>query len=285
MGKIKAKISSILSKYSKMHWIDLFYFVKNSFWLLVAQFVTSLRWIILVLLMTNLLGKQKFGEYTFIMAIIGIISVIALPWSWVAMIQSISRWFQWTYKFLLKKILTYSVIWSGILILIWIFINHFKDFPNSNVFFRIALLFPLYVVVWYYPYFLTWEKKFDLRAKYEMISSTIIIIWTVIMLFLSKSILYILPALLAIKIIANSIFEARVLKSANNKIDQEALPYAKKLSRLTVLTMIKMYWDKLIVSYYLWFIQTWIYAVATSINDQIYAFWKIIGNLDRKSVV
>lgn len=279
MKNIIKKIEKILNIYSKKYWIDLLYFTKNGFRLLIVQFVNSLRGIILILLLTNLLGKERFWEYTFIMAIIWIMSIFALPGSGIAIIQSISRWFEWTYKFLLKNIFSYSTIGSWVLVLIWIFINYFKEFPNANVFFWIALLFPIYVIAWYYPYFLTGEKKFDLRAKYETITSILMIFWTVISLLLFRDIIWIVPSILVVKILANSIFEIKVLKSANKKIDQEAFQYAKKLSRLNVFTMIKMYWDKLIVSYYLWLVQTWVYAIATNINDQIYALWKIIGNL------
>lgn len=66
---------------------------------------------------------------------------------------------------------------------------------------------------------------------------------------------------------------------ANDSIDESSFPYALKLSLLGIPAVIKTFADKIIVSAYMGFAQTGLYSLSLAINDQLYAFGKILGNL------
>lgn len=274
-------IHQLIMKCGQKYRFDLGYFAKNWFWLVLAHMITTVKGIILIVLFTNYFWLKEFWEYSFILSVIWVVSILWLPWAGIAIIQSVSRWFLGTFRYLLLKILKVSILWSFTLFFIGIFLDWWIKYPYYIVFIVIATFFPLYTISSFNSYYFTWIKRFDLRAKTEFFVNILLILSWLLLVFIKAPFQYIVVTILAVQMMGNAFIWFFFIKNTliNNNIDWDSFNYTIKLSMLSSLWFIKMHLDKIILSYYVWFAQTWMYALASAISDQIYALWKIIWNL------
>ena len=78
--------------------------------------MSLLCFIIICIVFANFLSKEVFGEYTFVMAVLSIAGIFALPGMRVAVIQAVARGYEGTYFRALREIFKWS--WLGSLFLL-----------------------------------------------------------------------------------------------------------------------------------------------------------------------
>ncbi|MCD5401516.1 oligosaccharide flippase family protein, partial [candidate division NPL-UPA2 bacterium] len=73
------KINQFIDKLGSYFQLDLRYYIKNSFYLISAHAVSVVIGLMLSISFARFLPKETFGQYGFIMAIIGIVGIFTLP--------------------------------------------------------------------------------------------------------------------------------------------------------------------------------------------------------------
>lgn len=272
-------IHQLIVKYSKRYGINLGYFIKNGFLLLISQWIFSIRSLVIILLFTNFLGKEIYGQYNFIISVLGIISIFGLPWTYNTIIQSVARGYEGTYAFLLKKIFFFSLIGSVLLVLFAFWIFFLRGFSEYSIFIILAILLPFYTTSWTYIYFLSWLERFDLRVKYEIITHLIVIWVTITSVYFTKNLMILVTGILLSQILPWLYFQQKLIAGGNTKVDRESFDIGLRLTFFGFLSTVKIYVDKIIISYFFGFTQVAIYSLASAINEQIYAIGKIIGTI------
>ncbi|HIQ39518.1 MAG TPA: polysaccharide biosynthesis protein, partial [Methanothermococcus okinawensis] len=116
MEKLKERVYLLAKRYSAKVGLDLPYFIKGGFWLSSGQFFSTLKGFILSVVLANILSRESFGEYSFVISILGIAGAFALPGMSFAIIQSVARGYEGTYFRALREVFKYS--WIGSLILV-----------------------------------------------------------------------------------------------------------------------------------------------------------------------
>ena len=81
-------------KYTKT---DMVYLFHGGFWLTVGQVVTTLSVLALGIVFANVLPKDVYGTYKYLLAIAGIFSLFTLPGMNVALIRAVARGFGGSY--------------------------------------------------------------------------------------------------------------------------------------------------------------------------------------------
>ncbi|MDD3175228.1 MAG: oligosaccharide flippase family protein [Candidatus Nanoarchaeia archaeon] len=268
--RAQAKFDSLLTEYSPRFGLDLNYFVKNGFWLNVSQFFNILKYFVLSIIFANFLTKNAFGEYNFIMSVLAIMSVIALPGMSNTIFKSVSEKFHGNYFLSLKKIFNYSLIGSLALIFVSAY-YFFSNFILASAFLFLAVIFPIYILCPQYVNFFNGLKKFELQAKLSSFFnfiSTLIIIGVV---FYTNNILYILLSMILTQVLIQGYYTFFLVKKyiKNNNVDLKSVEFGKKISLSSAYSTVALRLDSLIVATLLGFEELAIYTIITVIPNQI----------------
>jgi O-antigen/teichoic acid export membrane protein len=273
------RLQVIISRLEKKLWIDVRYFLKGGSLLVLSQIVFSLRSLGIILIVTNFLWKEAYWQYNFILSLVWIASLFALPGTYNAIIQSVSRGFLWTYTFLLKKIFYFSSLGGILLIGCGFWLHFFRDYPHYEIFLFLWVLFPFYSISGIYAYFLTGIQDFSRRVQYEILTHIFVVIGAFFSIWYFESLPIFIILIFLIQTGVGMYFHKKIHLSPKQEIDYESYYFGMKLTALGILSTCKMHIDKLIVSYFFGFAQLAVYALALAMNEQIYSLGKIIATI------
>lgn len=106
--KTQEKIFILSRKYGRKFGLDLPYFVKNGFWVILRQGVGAITGLALSVAFARLATQEVFGQYQFILSILSIVSILSIPGLNTSIIRSAARGCDGDYK----EVVRVSFIWS-----------------------------------------------------------------------------------------------------------------------------------------------------------------------------
>lgn len=269
--KIKKKINKTFAFAEKHLKTDMTYLAKGGFWLMLAQIATSALSFLLAIAFANMLAKETYGTYKFVLSLTGILGIFTLTGVGTAVIQAVGRGFESTLYPALKT----KSKWGLLAGLASIALAAYYYMDNNNtlaISFLIAAAFlPLTDSFGIYDSYLTGKKLFKDSTKYKVIAQIISVAVLIITLTFTKNLFLILFAYFAPLAILNFIFFKITVKKfkPNKNIDPEAISYGKHLSLNNVLGIISAQTDKILVFHYLGVVDLAVYAFATAVPEQV----------------
>jgi len=275
---MKQFLGRIIRKLSKYINIDLIYFTNKGKYLLLAHIITLLMRFLLSVVLARSLSKVIYGQYSFVLSVVGTLLIFTLPGMDSALMIASAQKKDGFYMQALKSKLKFSIF--GVLILIGISIYFFIT-NNSHLALPIlitALFFIPFYVFLIYTLLLIGKKQFKRYSLYYMISGTIPTLITVIIILLSKDLTLIILGWFGITSLINIYFFKKTLKLRKNNIrDKKLLSYGKSLTLINLISNILVNIDKLLVTYFLGFIDLAIYAIANIFPTQLKDLLKTVG--------
>jgi len=260
---------------------DMIYLSKGGFWLFLGQFFYSISAFLTSLAFANLLPKETYGAYRYILSFASILSIPTLSQINTAIVQAVARGYKGSFIPALKTRLRYGVFGGviGLFIAGYYFLN---GNATLTICFLIAAVFvPLMNSLNIYESLLDGEKKFNIRSRYRIIIQFISASVLIITLFLTKNIFLILLAyfvpytLLYLIILQITIKKIRL----NDKQDPKTISYGKHLSLMGIISSISSYFDRIVIWHYLGPASVAVYSFALSPPQQIGGVLKNIGVL------
>ncbi|MCK5416738.1 oligosaccharide flippase family protein [Candidatus Parcubacteria bacterium] len=269
--KIKNKIYNFLKWTEKWTKTDMIYIAKGSLWLTFGQTISIILAFAVSIAFANLLPKNTYGSYKFLLSIIGIISIFSLKGMTTALVNTSAR----NYDGTLKKIIKIKISWGMIGSLVsfgisaYYYLNNNTDLAIS--FLIIALFLPFSESLSSYAPFFQGKKLFKTYTKYNVITQVFITLSMILTLFLTNSIIFVMLAYLASRVIIYLILLIKTTTKycLNNKIDVKMINFGKHLSFMGVLGIVASQIDKILIWKYLGASQLAIYSMATLPIDQI----------------
>lgn len=281
MEKIKNQIYLLLRKSEKFAKTDMVYLAKGSFWLTIGQGVSSLSSFLLAIAFANLLSKETYGNYKYILSIFGILSIFTLPGMGTAVVQSVARNYEGIVYLALKEKIKWGAIGGLLSLMLGIYYCFSNNF-NLSISFTISSIFlPLMDTFSIYDAVLNGKKLFKKSTTYYIISQIFSTLLLVFSLFFVKNIYFILLIYFLSWTICRYIFykvTINVIK-LNNNIDLDTLSYGKQLSLMGVIGAIANYLDRLLLFHYLGAAEVAIYSIAIAPPEQIKSLLKNISVL------
>lgn len=265
------KIDHLFKLLQKYTGLDLSYFIKGGFWLSVGQISSTLKAFILSLIFANLLSKEIFGQYSFVMATIGLASSFALPGMAYAVIQSVARGYDGTYFKALKQVFKWSWLGSLFLLSIAIYGKFSGRIYGAIIFLIVASIFPFYSFKSYYSTLLQGKKRFDIFAKITSLINIVSTLSIVLAVFLTKNLFWIIIATVFIDVVLSGYFTLFYVKRYihNDKIEEDSIKFGKRVSFSLAFSNIANYFDSLIITYFLGFSDLAIFKIVTLLPNQI----------------
>lgn len=257
----------MIARIEKFLQTDISYLAKGGTWITINNVVSSIASFLLLVAFANLLPKNTYGTYQYVLSIAGILSIPTLSGINTSMVQAVAR----GYGGSIKKGLLTKIRWGLLGGLASIFISayyYLNENSTLSVLFLITAAFvPMMDSFKIYGSYLSGKKLF----KYSSIYGSIINIFRVVSLFvallLTKNIIFIVLIYFVSNTLINSIFFWITLRKHLNKEEPEdssAISYGKHLSLMSVLGNIATEVDKMFLFQYIGSVELAIYTFATS---------------------
>lgn len=264
MKKIKQKIFNALKWSEKYVKTDMIYFTKGSFWLTIETVSASILGLILTIGFANLLPKESFGTYKYLISIADIVAILSLSGMATAVTQSVARGFDG----ILKKGFLVSLKWGTLMFFVSLVGAIYYFINNNNVlaigFLFIGTLTPLQKSAGLYDAFLKGKKDFKTKTIYGVIRSFLSISLLIITILATDNPLIILFIYLALQTTLALFFDFLTIKKYKIKKDSDPLSinFGKHLSLVNIAGKISSQLDNILVFHYLGAIQLAVYNFA-----------------------
>jgi O-antigen/teichoic acid export membrane protein len=281
MSSIKKEAKHLISLLEKWTELDVLYFMKGGAWLFSTQFILIIAGLLLSITFARVTSKDMFGQFQFILAVLGTLSVFSLPGTNTAVMLGVAKgkdgslfkgaWlkFRWSilgavglviaalYFYLLKEP-RYSDIWPALLVL--------------------AVFFPLLYSFDVGQIFFSAKKKFSTNCLFLLLIDAGSAVAAIIVLLLSGSLFWTVVAYVGVQAVFTLVaFWQASLNSKNRNSDADMPSYSFHLTVVNAIPQVRSYFDKLVVSYVLGFAATAVYSIASAMAEQLYAVSKSVG--------
>lgn len=279
--KIKNLIYSLLKKSERYTQTDMVYLAKGGFWLTLGQVISTAASFLLAIAFANLLDPVTYGNYKYILSLVGMLGIFALTGIGTAIAQAVARGlensFYTGFKAKLKWGLLGSLVAIGGAIYYWIRGNSLLPIPLLIS----AVFSPLMLASQIYGSFLVGRRLFSIQVKYSVLSRIVSAGAIITTLFITKNLFWLIAVYLVSHTLLNYSFYI-IIESKfkpNKKEDSETLSYGLHLSLMNVLNQVAFYLDRILIFHYLGAVKLAIYQFAIAPPEQIKALLKNIQPL------
>jgi len=268
-----------VNEYGKRYQLDLAYIIKNEFWVYLRLGISLIVGLAVWVAFARLASKEVFGQYNFILAILGIVSIASIPGLTNAIIRSVARGYDGNYKQAVKT----KFLWSLLGIPALLGVGAYYYYYNTQIIGICLMMSSIFLPFLWAPGlwdgFLVGKKRFDLTARYGSIQSITNSAAIIMILFLNAThLLLIIIAYLVTNSFLSCLFYRRSLKYIENQAkDDGCIRYGYFITTTGIVGTLASHIDKIMIGILLGAPELAIYAIAimipTRIKDLLKTFW------------
>lgn len=260
-----------LDHYGHKLQIDLVYLVKNEFWVHSRQALTLITGLAVSVAFARLASKETYGQYNLILAILALFSLFSLPGLNTAVMQSVARGYEGSYKPAVKKSFLWSLLGVPIILGTGVYYYYYNNQIIGICLMMSSIFFPFLNAPNTWDAFLQGKKRFDLSAKYGSFQAILNAAALTIIIFSNPDNLVLI---FAIYLISNTILNCLLfLKSLslieNDVQDKDCLRYGYFITTTNIVGTIAKNIDKILIATLLGAPQLAIYVIAIMIPTKI----------------
>jgi O-antigen/teichoic acid export membrane protein len=277
--RIKQKIYHFLRQSEKYTKTDMVYLVKGGSWLTLGQIISAASAFLLSVAFANLLPQETYGNYKYILSLLGILTIFSLPGLGTAIIQAVARGYEGSFYQAFRIKLKWGCLGSLTAIVLGGYYWYQGNTDLPVPLFLSALFLPLMQASQIYAALLGGRKLFSYQVKYSTATRLFSVATMIAALFLTNNLIWIIAVYLVSNTLANLFFYffTKSKFQPNKKEDQQTISYGKHLSLVNIINTIASYLDRLLVFHYLGAIELAIYSFAITPPEQIK---RLLKNID-----
>lgn len=280
-SRIRAKIYNLLRFSEKYTKTDMVYLAKGSFWLTLGQIISSASFFLLAIAFANLLSKETYGIYRYVLSIVGILNISTLSGMNTAVAQAVARKFEGSVISALKMKIRWGTLGSAASLFFAGYYYFQVNIELTISFLIVSAFLPFMDSFTLYDSLLSGKKLFRISTNYGTISQLISAIILISALFLTNNLFLILLSYFLPWTITRFVFLKITLKKFPPNLDEDpkTISYGKHLSFVGIIGTVASYLDRLLIFHYLGAAEVAIYSIATAPPDQIKNLFKNIPTL------
>jgi len=269
--KIKQKIYNLLRWSQKYTGTDMIYLAKGGFWLSLRQIIFSVLSFSSAIAFANLLPKEAYGTYRYVLSLVSILAISTLGGMNNAIVQAVAQGYEGSFIPALKARLRWGTL--GGLTSLGIAVYYLLNGNNtlSICFLIVAIFLPAMNSFDIYESLWAGKKRFDIQNKYKITVQVLSVATLITTLFLTNNIFLILLAFFVPYTLFRFIFLQITLKKIhlNEKQSPETVSYGKHLSLMGAMKVIAGYLDRVFIWHFLGPASVAIYSFATTPPQEI----------------
>jgi len=279
MNKLRNNLYRLLRWSEKYTKTDMVYLTKGGFWLFTSQVISSLVALFLSVAFSNLLSKESYGIYKYILSIAVIIGSLSVSGFFNTVIQSVAEGFEGILKKSFFINLKWSLIGSIVSLSISLYYLVHQNYAFTFCFLIIALFNPIYNSLQLYAPFLNGKKDFKNNTLLGLIPDSLVFLSLFLTILVTENPVFIILSYFASNTLGHGLAYLITIKiyHPNNKIKSSYDKFSFDLSLVNIIQICATQIDKIIIFQYLGAANLAIYFFATAIPEQLRGFVKI-GN-------
>lgn len=281
MQPIKTKFYNLLRWSEKYIKTDMVYLAHGGFWLTLGQIVSASSAFLLSVALANLLPKEIYGNYKYILSIGGIIGALSLTGMNTAVVRAAAKGFDGS----LRQSFLVQLRW-GLIPLFVALGGGVYYFFNGNYILAaslmiIGLLLPLSNSANTYTAFLNGKNDYKALFKYSSLLNIFSALIIFLSIFIDRKVIILVIAYFLSNTIINLFLYFRTLKifNPNAEQDPQTISYGKHLSLMNIIPLVASNIDKVLVFHYLGAVQLAVYFFAVAVPEQMRGLFKIVSAL------
>ncbi len=250
---IKQKIYNLLRYSQKYTKTDMVYLAKGGSWLTLGQIVSSVASFLSAIAFANLLPRETYGTYKYILSIVSILAIPTLSGMSTAIARAVAQGYEGSVVPALKTKIKWGLL-GGLASIALAGYYYFQGNATLTISFLIAAIFlPFMDSLNVYGPFLQGKKRFDVSTKFGIIIQVIAITIMIAMLFLTSNIFLILFTYFISHTLLRFIFLKITLKKfkLNKKQAPDTTSYGKHLSLMGAMGTVANHIDKILLWHFL----------------------------------
>src|SRR3989338_365759 len=278
---IKQKIKKVLVWSQKITKTDMVYVAHGTFWLTTSQAISAVLSLLSAVAFGNLLSPETYGTYKYILVIIGTLAIFSLPGMNMSVMRTVAQGFRGS----LKRALTEKITWGLIGGILSMILAAYYGIRGNSIFmmafFMAAIIVPFMDSFTIYNGRLQGQKRFDLLTKYNVLIHAGTVLATIITLFLTDHVLFLLPSYLAETVFFRMIVyrKSEAVAETADILNKDTISYGKHLSVIAVVGTIASQLDILLLGNFLGATTVAIYWFALAPLNPVKTLIKSIVNL------
>ncbi len=281
ISNIKNIFFRFLKKTEKYTGTDMIYLAKGGFWLSLSQIISSLASFLLSIAFANFLDPVTYGNYRYILSLMGILGIFSLRGMGAAITQAVSRGLEGSFYGGFKTKLKWGILGSLSSMILAGYYSLQGNYTLPIPLLICALFLPLSAASHIYRNFLNGKKAFHVNAQYNIWGRFIYVGASITALFLTKNLFWLIAAYFVSTTLPTFFFYLRTKKRflPNKKEDPKTISYGKHLSLMDVINNISSYLDRFLIFHYLGAANLAVYYFAITMPQEIRAFLATINVL------
>ena len=278
---LKQKLINILRWSQKYTQTDMVYLTRGGFWLVLGKIAFNISGFLLIIAFANLLSKETYGTYQYVLSIVSILAIPTLSGMNSAIVMAVAQGYEGTLAPAIKAQITWGSLGgvASLGVAGYYFLHHNTTLAIS---FLIAALFiPFMAPLANYQAFWTGKKRFDVQTKYNIIIRLLAVGALIVTIWLTKNLIFIFAVYFGSYTLLYFIFLAITVKQIPpfQKQDPKAISYGKHLSLFDVMGAIASQLDKILLWHFLGAEALAIYIFATAPVQHTKALFKTLRPL------
>ncbi|MEX2437101.1 MAG: oligosaccharide flippase family protein [Candidatus Paceibacterota bacterium] len=254
------------------------YLAKGGLWVTSGQTITSILSLGLIVAFANLLPKETYGIYRYILALAGVLNIFTLT----GMNSAVARAVASGNDGALKVSVLYQLKWNMVmLVAFWAlsayyFIN--TDTLLGTSFLILGVLVPPTLALNTYGAYLEGKKKFGFASISNIVSATVYVAGTFTAIIFSGEVLWLVVAYALSTFTSTLFFYFFIIKKFQlgdiAPLSNEMLKYGRELTFIRLIGPITAQIDKIILAHYWGPAQLATYLLALAVPDRVALFIK-----------
>lgn len=276
---MKEKIKNWLLWSQQYTQIDMLYVARGGFWSSLSFGVNSVLSLVLLIAFANLISKETYGIYKYILSLAHSLSFLTLTGMNMAVKQAVAAGREEVLPYAVKK----QLKWNLLFLLGASALGSYYIFKGNHLFgasiFILGATYPLYAAFSTYGIYLSGKKQFKRNAVYGILGGAFYFVSMLAALFLTKNIMVLIAVYGISNLLPATFFYWLVLRSekfkeAALKHEKEVFRYGGHLTFVNVFSTISQNMDKILVFQFLGPVSLAVYSIASVIPERISGFMK-----------
>ena len=277
--RIKERIIKVLKWSQQYTKADMVYIGRHGFWVIAGQFLNGFLSFVLLMAFANLLPKETYGAYRYILSLISILNIFTLS----GMNTAVSRAVALGNEGVLESTVVYQLKWNVLMLLASLLLSGYYAFSGDNTLALsigiLGIFTPLTLAFNTYGPFLEGKKQFALANTLGVFATSVYTIGAISIILLGGELIWMIAMYAATTFVSSLASYLYTMKKFRPQAVDAAdtISYGRTLTYIRLLGPITSQIDKIIVAHFWGAAQLATYALATAIPSKgIPALKKIV---------
>ena len=281
IAKLKHRVEGLLLRLQPILRTDMLYAARGGFWLSAGSFSTSLAAFLLAILLVNVMPKEAYGTYKYILSLVGVFSAFTLS----GLVEAVSRSVAKGHEDALRRALPRSLPWNVLAglgaVAAAVYYYAAGAAPIAAGFLIVAVVVPLNASFALYAGHLKGKKAFADLTKFGLVRAFLPMVAVAAALPFTRRALPLAAVYLGATAVGmiGAYWLTRRKYAARGTDDPAMMPFGLHLSLMNVLGVLASSIDKVVIFHFLGTTDVALYSIAQAVPEQFDALASNVRHL------